>query len=158
MTTFPLLASGCYYNQDHELLRPKVKSESTFNQQLPIENYNTPLAIGTKQILIEIADTDNSREQGLSNRDVLSDENGMLFKFQNTNTPNPSFWMKDMKFNLDMIWINNQKIIGITPNIPAPENNLNLPTYSPPSNITDVLEVAAGFTERNNIKIGDTVK
>src|SRR4030042_2564613 len=67
-------------------------------------NFKTAQINGQK-IFVEIADTPEKRSQGLSGRDNLSQNQGMLFIF---NQPAiPSFWMKDMNFPLDFIWINN---------------------------------------------------
>ncbi len=153
LTSISMISSGCY-KQDHELLRPKVQSEATTIE----ENYNTKLIVADKNILVEVVNNDVNRQQGLSYRKNLLDKNGMLFDFTNTNTRTPSFWMKDMNFDIDIIWINKDKIIGITSNVPAPKNNSPLPTYSPPSEITHVLEVNSGWSDRNNIKIGDQIK
>lgn len=149
-----LLSSGCYYNQDHELLRPKVESSST-----PQPNsYDHKITVSNQTLSVEIANTDASRELGLSGRTSIADNNGMLFDFTNTPLSMPGFWMKDMKFNIDIIWINNGKIIGINSNVPAPLDNTNLPIYKPTGEITQVLEVASGWCTRYNIKIGDSVK
>jgi uncharacterized membrane protein (UPF0127 family) len=67
--------------------------------------------------------------------------------------------MKGMKFDLDLIWIKNNRVIGITSNVPHPKNeNDELPLYPPPSEIDMVLEVASGFSEKNNIAVGDTIR
>ena len=101
-------------------------------------------------------------EQGLSGRPELTDEQGMLFDFDSKETT-PSFWMKDMKFNLDFVWINNNKIVGITPDVLAPIENSklkieNLPTYFPPSPVTWVLEINSGWAKKNHLQVGDDVK
>ena len=80
----------------------------------------------------------------------------MLFDFKQSTQP--SFWMKDMNFSLDLIWISQNKIAGVTENVPAPSNkNQKLPLYSPPSPIDQVLEVNAGWAKKNNIAVGDEV-
>lgn len=156
-----LTSAGCY-QQDHQLLRPKVESESTQKISSTQTSYTTPLKVGDKNILVEVANTDSSREQGLATRSNLANNNGMLFDFSNTSISFPSFWMKNMNFSLDLIWINNKKIVGITTDVPPPtaEQNLDdskLPTYYPPTNITSVLEVASGWTKKNNVHIGDVI-
>ena len=97
-------------------------------------------------------------EQGLSGRPRLTNSQGMLFNFGTSTTP--GFWMKDMNFDLDFIWIRDGKIIGITPNVPAPAQDkkfdtASLPTYYPPSAVNQVLEVNAGWAEKNNVTVGD---
>jgi uncharacterized membrane protein (UPF0127 family) len=84
----------------------------------------------------------------------------MLFIFPNEEKH--FFWMKDMLFPIDIIWINNAKeIVYIDENTSIPETNTpdyNLPLFSSPKPVSYVLEVNAGFSEKNNIKIGDKVE
>ena len=111
------------------------------------------LSIENIKINIEIADEPKEQSQGLSGREYLAPDSGMLFVFPQLITP--SFWMKDMKFSLDLIWIDeNGKIIEITKNVsPATYPK----SFLPPSPIKYVLEVNAGYTEENNIKAGDEI-
>lgn len=120
--------------------------------------YDQIISVNGKQISVELAQTPTQLTKGLSGRPALSDEQGMLFDFRHNPTKRPGFWMKGMKFNLDLIWIKNNKIIGITPNVPMPTENENLPLYYPPQDIDMVLEVNAGWTEKNKIKIGDKIQ
>jgi uncharacterized membrane protein (UPF0127 family) len=118
------------------------------------------ITIGGKQISVEIADTDAKRQKGLGGRESLADDRGMLFIFDQKDTT-PSFWMKDMKFALDIIWINDDKIVKIDKNIPNPpsgtaDNQLKL--YRPQNPIDYVLEVNTGFSDKNNVKVGDSVE
>ncbi|MBI2065143.1 MAG: DUF192 domain-containing protein [Candidatus Yanofskybacteria bacterium] len=120
--------------------------------QFPKQNQSI-LSINGTNIKVEIADEPNEQSQGLSGRESLANDSGMLFVF-----PQPiitGFWMKDMKFSLDLIWIDERgKIIEITKNISPvtyPE------TFLPPSPIKYVLEVNAGWSDKNNIKIGDKI-
>ncbi|MFA5991561.1 MAG: DUF192 domain-containing protein [Candidatus Doudnabacteria bacterium] len=133
-------------------------SEST----KPAFNYSHKLEIGKEILLVEIVSDEKKMQTGLSNREKLDDNNGMLFDFGNKKVV-PNFWMKDMLFDIDIIWIADKKIIGITPNVPAPIENLklkieNLPVYSPPAQVDQVLEVNAGWSEKNKIKVGDEVQ
>ena len=107
--------------------------------------------------MLEIVNTRQTMQTGLSGRSFMKENQGMLFDF-GSQKQTPAFWMKDMKFNLDLIWISDDKIIGITSNVPAPINNKNLPTYFPPSPVNQVLEVSAGWVGRNKIQIGDKIK
>ncbi len=139
LLVFFLTASGCQ------------KSE-------PESPYTTRLLIGNVKIQVEILDTDKKHQQGLSGRPPLSNTQGALFDFKNTGQRRPGFWMKDMKFNLDLIWIRDGQIVGITPDVPAPlEKNSELPFYFPPEEISHVLEVNAGWSKKHKIKVGDEV-
>ncbi|HMR54982.1 MAG TPA: DUF192 domain-containing protein [Candidatus Doudnabacteria bacterium] len=145
--------AGCNGPTFAEPQRPNVQSESIIATE-----YNTPITVANQNLFVEIVATDETRAQGLSGREPLTEKQGMLFDFTNTTIKRPSFWMKDMKFDIDIIWIADNKIIGITPNVPAPTPNETLPSYPPPSDITHVLEVIAGWSERNKVKVGDIVK
>lgn len=71
------------------------------------------------------------------------------------------FWMKDMQFPIDIIWIDNGKVVGITDNVPPPDPNTTLnqlPTYSSPQPVSAVLEVNAGYAAMYNIMAGDPVE
>jgi uncharacterized membrane protein (UPF0127 family) len=125
----------------------------------PAANYNFKLQVGQKILLVELADTDSKKSAGLSDRQTMPLDAGMLFVFEPESTP--KFWMKNMNFDLDLIWINKNKIVGITPNVPAPAAGKtkpqNLPLHSPPLKVDQVLEVNAGWAEKNNIKVGDDI-
>ena len=126
---------------------------------LPGGNYNHRLNIASKTLLVEIANTPAAMQQGLSGRDAMQETQGMLFDFGTEKSSAP-FWMKDMEFDLDFIWIKNNRIIFITQNAPGPkpgtpDNQLTL--YSPPEQVDEVLEVNAGWVKKNNIAVGDVV-
>lgn len=116
-----------------------------------------PLIIGNKKIFVEIADTDQKRKEGLSNRNKLEENQGMLFVF---NQPGKyTFWMKDMLFPLDFIFIKDNKIVNIAENIPNPKNKNDTPVIiSQKEEFDTVLEVNAGFIHKNHIKIGDLIE
>lgn len=122
------------------------------------QNKLAEIKIGDKIINAELANTDALRQRGLSYRENLEENSGVLFIFD---TPQiPFFWMKDMNFPLDIIWINENTIVGIDKNVPFPDKNtpLNqLPKYSPKEKVNYVLEVNAGFTDNNGIEVGDSV-
>ncbi len=111
------------------------------------------------EVEVEVANTNETRELGLGQRKSLPENSGMIFDFTYTKNAFPSFWMKDMQFALDIIWIRDNKIISIDQNIPVPNNNSsdNLPTYQPPGYVDYVLELNSGYTKKYNIKIGDLI-
>ena len=113
--------------------------------------------LGQAIVQAEVADTPARRQKGLSGHAPLTQDQGMLFVF-----PAParqSFWMIDMTFPLDMIWIGaDKKVAGITANIPAPSPGTlpqDLPLYQSPEPAQYVLEVNAGWAEKQGIKLGD---
>ena len=105
---------------------------------------------------IEVADNDSTRKKGLSGRESLASNSGMLFKFDKVGFY--SLWMKGMKFPLDFIWIKNGLVVDLNKNVsPQVVNQLDtdLPIYTPKEIVDSVLEVNAGFIDANKISIGD---
>ncbi len=131
---------------------------SSTEKTIVTNQYVTPLQIGDAKLLVEIADTAAKQTLGLSGREKLSDTQGMLFDFRNTLKGQLVFWMKDMNFDLDLIWIKNLEVVDITKNVLAPPPNTpteKLVRYSPNSESDMVLEVRSGWSDDNKIKIGD---
>ncbi|HKB88836.1 MAG TPA: DUF192 domain-containing protein [Patescibacteria group bacterium] len=117
------------------------------------------MTVGSKTIQVEVVNTEQTREKGLGGRSSLGTDNGMLFVFD-TKPVTPTFWMKDMLIPLDMIWISDSKIVKIdkhVPNQPANTPDEKLPIYTPGRAVDYVLEVNSGFSDSNNIKVGDSV-
>ena len=112
------------------------------------------LTINNQTIKLEIAKSQKEITKGLSGRKELKKDKGMLFIFPDYQIRN--FWMKDMLFLIDIIWILDNKIIGIEKNVPL-STDVPLPIYQSPQAINYVLEVTAGFSDKNNIKINDPV-
>lgn len=106
----------------------------------------------------EVADSADARKKGLGGRENLPANSGMLFIFPKADYFN--FWMKGMKFPIDIIWIEDNKIVSITKNVPAPETgtvDADLPIYTSSEPIDSALEVNAGFSDLHDIKIGDRI-
>lgn len=111
------------------------------------------ITIGNTKIAVEIADTPTTRTQGLSGRATLAENTGMLFIFDRDDYYN--FWMKDMRFPLDMIWFDdNWRIVDITANA-LPQDFPK--TYQPRAPARYVLEVNAGFSATHHLTINDQV-
>lgn len=117
------------------------------------------ISVGSTKIQAEIASTESQRQKGLGDRKTLGENSGMLFIFD-TKDVFPSFWMKDMLIGIDIIWINDAKVAKIDKNIEPPDkatSDSQLKLYRPDAPIDYVLEVATGFSDKNNIKTGDSV-
>lgn len=116
------------------------------------------IQIGDAQIKAVKADTPEKRRIGLSNHTFLPKNEGMLFIFPNKDTR--VFWMKDMDFAIDIIWLDEKSIFQIDENVqPEPEVQIdnNLRRYISNQKTDLVLEVNAGFVEENEIQVGDIV-
>lgn len=108
--------------------------------------------LGGKEIKVEVADSAPKRNKGLSGREKLEKNEGMLFVF---NKPDRyGIWMKDMEFPIDIIWINDDKIVDITSNVLHEDQKT---IYYPDSEVNFILEVNDSFVEENEIEIGDMV-
>ena len=126
--------------------------------QTPIANVEKVITVGDKKVNVQIAKTNEERSKGLSGTKSLKDDSGMLFIFSAKSSP--LFWMKDMLIPLDMIWITDGKIVKIEKNVPVPAPNTPdnaLKTYSAGQPVDHILEVNAGYSDKNNINVGESV-
>ena len=112
------------------------------------------VSFGDTQIRAEIAGSALARARGLSYRDELPDGRGMLFTFGTASRH--SFWMKDMNFPIDIVWLRNDSVVDITPNVDPQRGSIMalLKTYSPKTAADDVLELPAGYAAAHNIVVG----
>jgi len=118
-----------------------------------ITNHNSQI-INNKIIKVEIADTLSEQIKGLGGKTELCADCGMLFTFSDSQIR--QFWMKNMNFPLDIIWINDGKIVNISKNL-ALEGENPKKTYSSIVPANNVLEINAGLCEKLNLKIGDQI-
>jgi hypothetical protein len=112
------------------------------------------IKINGKILKVEIALTPKEQEQGLSNRKELKEDEGMLFVFDHIDKY--SFWMKDMNFPIDIIWISEDLHVVFIKKNALPESYPD--TFSPTQTAKYVLEVNSGFSEKNDLKYGDRVE
>jgi len=102
---------------------------------------------------VELALTGGEIEKGLSGRPSLPTKHGILFLFNHKERY--SFWMKGLNFPLDFIWLDGNRIVEITKNVPPMENGI-IPQLKPSVPVDKVLELPAGEIDTAGIKIGDT--
>lgn len=108
----------------------------------------------TYDIKVELAETFRQKQRGLMYRKRLEVGKGMLFVYEKPLIP--SFWMKNMRFPLDIIFIGNDLIIKhIAEKIPPCLESEVCPTYSPLVPVQYVLEVPGGYTDLFKIQEGD---
>lgn len=121
---------------------------------------NPPLPTGTLVIAervavtVELARSTLEKARGLSGRPALKPGYGMLFVYER---PQPiGIWMKDMRFALDILWIRDGRIAHVEKNAPplGPSGPERVYTATGEA----VLEVPAGFADRQRIRVGDPVK
>jgi hypothetical protein len=107
--------------------------------------------LGEEELNVWVSETNKEKARGLSGTEKMEENEGMLFIFPIESTP--SFWMKEMFFPVDIVWINSEKeIIEITEKV-FPESYPEL--IIPQNKIKYVVEVVGGWTKDKGVKIGD---
>lgn len=142
-----LIFAGCSTDRGPQLQSQLLKASDHSAQQLHIHD---------KSITVELVNSDASTEQGLSGRTQIPHD-GMLFVFPQSGIQR--FWMKEMLFNLDFIWLKDLKVVDLTRNVPKPNPGqplYTLPVYSPNTPANGVMEVMPGSIDEWQIKVGDT--
>lgn len=109
-------------------------------------------------IQAEIADTTEKRAKGLMYRDSLAKDRGMLFTFAEPQLW--TFWMKNTRISLDIIWMDSKKrIVHIERNVPTcSRTDDGCPQYQPNDNAMYVLELAAGVADALKLQRGSVLK
>lgn len=121
-----------------------------YSEQTP-PTAQSKVRIGNVELTVDIADTPQLTAQGLSGREELPEEHGMFFIFPSSGIR--SFWMKDMRFPIDIVWMDSSfRVVHITRNA-RPESFPE--TYAPDVPIQYVLEISAGAAEQHGIDVGD---
>ena len=114
----------------------------------------TQIVIGGVTLNLEIAATAADQQKELSDRTSMAPDHGMLFVFDSEG--NWGFWMKDMRFPLDIIWFDSQRDAVFIEQALLPCTLQDCPVYTPPVKAMYVLEVNAGLVRAYNISLGDT--
>ncbi len=114
------------------------------------------LQVGETKVFVEVRDTDKERQQGLSGKESLGENEGMYFLFDRKDRY--GFWMKEMKFDLDFVWIDEDRVVEITELVMAPKEGKIPETVKPSREIDKVLEVNSGWVKENGVEVGDEVR
>ena len=113
------------------------------------------VVIKEQRFEVDVALTMKQQAQGLSYRESLGERSGMIFVYKNPTIP--SFWMKDMNFPIDIIWIRENKVIGFVEGA-DPAGYSKFEIFKPESEIDMVLEVNSGVVKDLGIKIGEEIE
>lgn len=140
---------GCFYIFLQQPV-PEKYIIATDNRQPTTYNI---IRIGEHEIEVEIANTEQARELGLSRRESMGSNFGMLFVFDELGFH--GIWMKDMNFSIDIVWLDvNMKVTDI-------KRLVNPDTYPqvfyPTEEAKFVLELVGGESERLNIDTGSSL-
>lgn len=110
------------------------------------------MTIRDRAVALEFARTRAEQSKGLGGRDSLAWHSGMLFEY-----PSPrfaGFWMKDMRFDIDIVWIRAGRIVDISHRVKHYDDHPG-PTIKPKELVETVLEVPAGYAEAHGWRVGD---
>lgn len=115
------------------------------------------ITIRDARVSTEVVITPAEQAKGLGYRDSLAWDHGMLFPYEEARFR--GFWMKGMRFDIDIVWILDGRIVDIShrvPHVPSPEGPW--PSYRPNSLVDQVLEVPAGYASSHGWRAGDRVE
>jgi len=125
------------------------------DQRVQEKQDENQITLDLSTLEIEIVDTEPARQQGLSGRESLGDNAGMLFVFPSSERH--GFWMKEMHFPLDIIWISDGVIVDVV-TLPPPYPGLPIPpSHRPKKNADLALELNAGKAKELGIREGARV-
>jgi uncharacterized membrane protein (UPF0127 family) len=164
----------CHQNPQQALTKVLLTTVFCYFLTLPVfaANLSSPTKSETEQVMrklrflkprnvediviqIEVADTPSARSAGLQGRAGLEKDKGMLFVFPEE--AKLKFWMKKTLIPLDIIYVSDDyKIVDIIPDAqPCTESPCMV--YPSSAKCRYAIEVNAGFTIINRIKVGDKV-
>lgn len=103
------------------------------------------ISAGETQVRAEVVESGADKAKGLSGRNCLNPDSGMLFMYELSG--DYCYWMKDMNFSIDMIWLDDEKRIVTIQDSVAPETYPQ--SFCPDKPARYVLEVPAGFAARS---------
>lgn len=148
-----LFFGGLVLFDEKEEMTPAV-----FEEEFPIKTeeadiYSSRIHIGGHELLVDVADTNEERMKGLSGRERLGENQGLLFIFDVSDLY--GIWMKNMKFPIDILWVDEKfQVVDTRENV-LPESFPEI--FYPISPAKYVIEVPAGWVEKSGIKNGAMV-
>jgi uncharacterized protein len=146
----PILATkvAAQFNNANTNLVKAVREAS----QNGTEYLKAKISIKGLVLSAEIPTTTELMGKGLAVKNELKENESMLFVFEEPSRH--SFWMNDMKFPIDIIWLDsNGKVVHTEQNLEPCPLILICPTYAPSTDSQYVLETVAGFAQRHNISL-----
>lgn len=127
-------------------------------QDLPTQNLPVSYQFTSNETVIDLESpkTFDQKKIGLMGRTQMGENHGMIFIYPEATLR--SFWMKNTLIPLDMIFLNNNKIIKIIPNVPPCHNFPDCPSYGPEKISGQVIELNAGRSKALHLQEGQTIK
>ena len=111
------------------------------------------IIIGDSKLMVAVADTPEKEQKGLMGITNMPEDVGMLFSFPNKDFQD--FWNRDTLLNLDLIWVADGTVVGVS-NLPNEPKNGTI-TVRSPKPVSNVIEVNSGWAGRHSIHVGSTV-
>lgn len=131
------------------------EGKASLENEHSIEGYTDGFAfVRDKKLHLAISDTLEERQQGLSGRQELPDMAGMLFVFEKSGFK--GFWMKDMRFAIDILWLDTEGVIVHRERNVLPESFPEV--LKPDEEALYVLEVASGASSELGLIVGSRVE
>lgn len=103
-------------------------------------------------VAVDIAETYDSRRQGLSTRPSLAKDTGLVLAWDSPQQV--SIWMPDMNFPIDVIFVRNAQVVYVEADAQPCPDRANCPTFGPSEPVDYVLEVPAGSAKTWGVKVG----
>lgn len=117
---------------------------------------NGTVTIKEHIVSVETVTDQKAKEIGLTKYASIKEDQGMLFLFDQPGMY--TFWMKNMKFPIDILFINNDTIVSFVENAQPVDATVENPAvYAPEAAVDKVLEIKAGLVKQYEIKKGDKV-
>lgn len=128
-----------------------------YGQNIPFFSKTPKAVINNQTFNLLLAKTDKEKRIGLSEKKSLPENSGMLFIFEKPDYY--SFWMKEMKFSIDIVFINKNRIVTVYHDLKPPQTpEESLPIYKPDEPADMVLEINSGLAQKYNLKKSAEVK
>lgn len=131
-----------------------TRKEGSIVPYVPENSFLPEILVDGTPVKVLVADTAEEHMRGLSGHDPLPLNQGMLFIFQDEGVR--KIWMKEMKFPIDVMWIDAGGVIQYMESNVQPETYPEV--FGPDYPVSFVLEMPAGFVEVYNIEVGDEVE
>ena len=146
---YPSIINGSGEQQQNLVVKGVTTSKNGYQQ--------VNVKVNGIELVADIAANNTQRTKGLAIKDHLNETESMLFVFPSA--AKQAFWMKDMKFPIDIIWMDaNKTVVHIEHSLePCPSIGY-CQTYSPGADSLYVLETVAGFADRHRVEEGTKIQ
>ncbi|MDC0664315.1 DUF192 domain-containing protein [Marinobacter sp. SS21] len=110
---------------------------------------------GRAELMVEVAHTPAQRRIGLMGREVLQEDEGMLFLYPSERSGDTGFWMRNTLIPLDIAYLGEDGIVrAIRTMAPCPVDQ-TCPSYPAGAPYSAALEVNQGWFAKHGVTVGD---